>query len=349
MARYVSDSEHTVRQRRRLYTNAEGDREQMGFEHKEELKQLLPDFLDLLEEQGKIESRGEGYYVCPFCNSGDKKNYTAAFHVDGTRYNCFACSEHGDIFDLVAHMEKLPSDWKKHYNRTLKIMRPYLDGNKPKKSREEYIPKFTIPVDYTEYLHKCHSNVAQTDYFSNRGLSREIIDRFNLGYDPKKNLVTIPYNPGCKGYVHRILWNSDNKYCKFGSEIFNIDALYDSSTDALLFGSIDYVFICEGQIDAMSLEEIGLSAIGLGGVNEISKLVEQLKEKPSNKILVLALDNDKAGKRATGKFIEEHAEKELAQKYIVISDLYGKYKDANEFLIADREEFIERMKEIANK
>ena len=64
----------------------------MGFEYKEELKELLPDYLDLLEEQGKIESRGEGYYVCPFCNSGDKKNYTAAFHIDGTRYNCFACT-----------------------------------------------------------------------------------------------------------------------------------------------------------------------------------------------------------------------------------------------------------------
>ena len=194
----------------------------MGFEYKEKLKELLPDYLDLLEEQGKIESRGEGYYVCPFCNSGDKKNYTAAFHIDGTRYNCFACTEHGDIFDLVAHMENLPSDWKKHYNRTLKIMRPYLDGNKPKKSREEYIPKFSVPVDYTEYLHKCHENVAQTDYFSNRGLSQKTIDMFNLGYDAEKNLVTIPYNPDCKGYVDRVLRDSNSKYYKHGNELFNM-------------------------------------------------------------------------------------------------------------------------------
>lgn len=318
----------------------------MGFEYKEELKELLPDYMELLEEQGKIESRGEGYYVCPFCNSGDKKNYTAAFHIDGTRYNCFACSEHGDIFDLVAHMENLPSDWKKHYNRALKIMRPYLDGNKPKKSREEYIPEFTVPVDYTDYLHNCHENVVQTDYFINRGLSQKTIDKFKLGYDPEKNLVTIPYNPDCKGYVHRILWNSDNKYCKFGNEIFNIDALYDSGVDALICGSSDYVFICEGQIDAMSFEEIGLRAIGLGGVNEVSKLIKKLKEKPCNKILVLALDNDKAGRRATGKFIEELAEAELDQRYVVISDLYDEYKDANEFLIADREGFIEKMEKI---
>lgn len=316
----------------------------MGFEYKEELKELLPDYLDLLEDQGKIESRGEGYYVCPFCNSGDKKNYTAAFHIDGTRFNCFSCTEHGDIFDLVAHMENLSSDWKKHYNRTLKIMRPYLDGNKPTKSREEYIPEFTIPVDYTDYLHKCHENVAQTDYFIKRGLSKETIDRFGLGYDAKKNLVTIPYNPNCEGYVDRVLWDGSSKYYKHGNELFNINALYEVGINTWLSGCSDYVFVTEGQIDAMSFVEIGLDAIGLGGVNEVSKLIDQLKNRPSAKILVLALDNDKAGRRATGKFIEELAEAELDQRYIVNSDMYERYKDANEFLVANREGFIEKMK-----
>ena len=320
----------------------------MGFDYKDDLKELLPEYLNLLEEQGKVESRGEGYYVCPFCNSGDKKNYTAAFHVEGIRFNCFACSEHGDIFDLVAHMEKLPDDWKKHYNRALKIMRPYLDGNgnKPIKNQSVKIPEVPKPVDYTEYLHKCHKNVTQTDYFSKRGLSKDIIDRFGLGYDAEKNLITIPYNPDCKGYIHRALWDSDNKYCKHNNEIFNIEALYSEGIDKFIFGNDEYVFITEGQIDAMSFMEIGLDAVGLGGVNEVSKLINQLKSHPCDKILVLALDNDKAGRRATGKFIEELAETELEQKYIVISDLYEKYKDANEYLVADRDGFKERMKEI---
>ena len=322
----------------------------MGFECKEELKELLPDYMELLEEQGKTENRGNDYWTCPFCDSGNKQNNTAAFHINGTKYKCFSCDEGGDIFDLVGYIERLPKgNFIRQYNRTLKIMRPYLDGGKPKKSREMYIPEFTVPVDYIDYLHKCHENVEQTDYFINRGLSREIIDKFNLGYYTEKKVVTIPYNSDCKGYVHRILWDSDNKYCKFGNEIFNINALYDSSIDALLFGNRDYVFICEGQIDAMSFTEIGLDAIGLGGVNEVSKLIQKLKEKPCNKVLVMALDNDKAGKRATGKFIEEVAEVELDQEYIVISDLYGKYKDANEFLVADREGFIERMKTIVSK
>lgn len=321
----------------------------MGFEYKEELKELLPEYMDLLEEQGKTENRGNDYWICPFCGSGDNVHHTAAFHINGTRYKCFSCDAGGDIFDLVAHMENLPSDWKKHYNCTLKIMRSYMNGNKPKQSIEKYIPKFTVLADYTDYLHKCHKNVEQTDYFCNRGLSRELIDRFNLGYDIEKKVATIPYNPDCKGYVHRNLWESDNKYCKFGNEIFNIEALYSEGIDKFFFGNDEYTFVTEGQIDAMSFEEIGLSAIGLGGVNEVSKLINWLKNCPCDRILVLALDNDKAGRRATGKFIEELAEAELDQRYIVISNLYGKYKDANEYLIANKEGFIERMKAIVNK
>lgn len=322
----------------------------MGFQYKEELKELLPDYMEVLEEQGKIENRGEGYYVCPFCGSGDKKNYTAAFHISGTRYKCFSCNEGGDIFDLVGYMENLSQgNFIKNYNRTLKIMRPYLEGNKPVKNQSVKIPEVPKMEDYTEYLHKCHDNVTQTDYFSNRGLSKKIIDRFSLGYDFERNLVTIPYDSDCKGYVDRVLWDGNSKYYKHENEIFNIDALYSEGIDKLLFGNDEYVFITEGQIDAMSFEEIGLSAIGLGGVNEVSKLVEQLKKKSCNKILVLALDNDKAGRRATGKFIEELAETEMNQKYIMISDLYGKHKDANEFLVTDREGFIEKMKEILNK
>lgn len=321
----------------------------MGFEYKEELKELLPEYMDLLEEQGKTENRGNDYWICPFCGSGDNVHHTAAFHINGTRYKCFSCDAGGDIFDLVAHMENLPSDWKKHYNCTLKIMRSYMNGNKPKQSIEKYIPKFTVLADYTDYLHKCHENVEQTDYFCNRGLSRELIDRFNLGYDIEKKVATIPYNPDCKGYVHRNLWESDNKYCKFGNEIFNIEALYSEGIDKFFFGNDEYTFVTEGQIDAMSFEEIGLSAIGLGGVNEVSKLINWLKNCPCDRILVLALDNVKAGRRATGKFIEELAEAELDQRYIVISNLYGKYKDANEYLIANKEGFIERMKAIVNK
>jgi replicative DNA helicase len=306
----------------------------MGFEHKDDLKALLPEYMELLASEGKTEYRGDGYWVCPYCNSGNGQNNSAAFHVDGAKFYCFSCGAHGDIFDLVAHINDLPNDWRKHYNRAMKIMRPYLEDKKDTVVIEKK-PETIQEEDYSIYLSWCHSNVYKTAYFRKRGLSEGIIDRFKLGYDPDKNVVTMPYNASGSGYVHRILWDSTNKYCKFGNEIFNINALYS--------GDSKYIFIAEGQIDAMSLEEIGCSAIGLGGVNEVGKLVDQLKWRPCYKTLVLALDNDLAGRKATARLIEKLAESGFGYPCIYDSRLYGKYKDANEFLIADRDGFKERI------
>lgn len=79
----------------------------MGFELKEKLKQMLPKYLEILEDRGLTEERGNGYWNCPFCHSGDKVKNTPAFHLtnNNTKYSCFSCGAKGDIFDLVEHME----------------------------------------------------------------------------------------------------------------------------------------------------------------------------------------------------------------------------------------------------
>ena len=75
----------------------------MGFEYKNDLKELLPEYLDYLVSKGEIEERGDGFYTCPFCNSGNKQKNTAAFHVNGTRYQCFSFFEHRVLRELDTH------------------------------------------------------------------------------------------------------------------------------------------------------------------------------------------------------------------------------------------------------
>ena len=319
----------------------------MSYEYKDELKSLLPVYLEMLEDEGKTRARGDGYYDCPFCGSGTGVKGTPAFHLIGNSYNCFSCNEQGDIFDLVAYMEGLSDKWPQHYRRTLQIMEPYLD-EKPKtdgrKSRDK--PDVSDKIDYSTYLEQCHKDVYKTSYFNDRGLSDRIIDKFHLGFDGKKNVITIPFNKDYTGYVHRILFKGDNIYIKFGNGLFNVAALYTYGTDAYTRND-QYVFITEGQIDAMSFEEIGYNAVGLGGTNNIEKLIEQLKLRQTEKTLVLAMDNDIPGKKATGRIIVALAESGLNTDYIVVSNLYGRYKDANEFLVANRVGFCERVSNIA--
>lgn len=314
----------------------------MGFEYKEQLKDLLPEYMEVLEEEGLTANRGNGYYDCPICGSGTKEKGTPAFHIRGQKFQCFSCDSRGDIFDLVAYIDGLEGqNWITHYNRTLRIMRPYLDLEKDVNMDTKNIAvEYEEEKDYKPYLQMCHKNISKTSYFINRGLSKEIIDKFMLGYDPKNQVVTIPVTSECKSYVQRSVCG-DKKYYKHGNGIFNIDALYSEGKK--------YIFVAEGQIDAMSFEEVGHDAIGLGGVNGISKLVDRLKEHPCKKTLILVLDNDKAGHRATGKLLEELAEAELNCRYMTDSRFYSKYKDANEFLVSDREEFEKRCKIMAGR
>lgn len=317
------------------------------YENKEELKSLLSTYLELLEDMGMTENRGNDFWDCPFCGSGTGINQTPAFHLlqDGTKYKCFSCGESGDVFDLVRHVENMKgANYPRVYAKTEKIMEPYLGqqlkcSDKTEKSGRQEVKQ---KQDFSKYLRECHSQVFLTEYFHKRGLSDCIIDKFQLGFDSKQNIVTIPYNVGHEGtgYIHRALWQCDKKYIKHGNELFNIDVIRNND--------LDYVFITEGQIDAMSFEEIGYPALGLSGVNEVDRLVDLLVSTGTHKYLILALDNDISGRRATGKIIEILAETELPFHIMTISWMYGKYKDPNEFLVKDRDGFKKQIEKIVS-
>jgi len=51
-------------------------------------------------------------------------------------------------------------------------------------------------------------------------------------------------------------------------QIFNLEAL----------AQLDNVFIVEGEIDALSIEELGFNAMATGGASNTRKLIEAIKE-----------------------------------------------------------------------
>lgn len=142
-------------------------------------------------------------------------------------------------------------------------------------------------------------------------------------------------NPQISIYIEKC--ESDPKH---GNDLFNIDAIRNNESDC--------VFITEGQIDAMSFEEIGYPALGLSGVNEVERLVDLLVSSGTHKYLILALDNDISGRRATGKIIELLAETKLPFHIMAMSWMYGEYKDPNEFLAKDRDRFKKQIEKIVS-
>ena len=95
-------------------------------------------------------------------------------------------------------------------------------------------------------------------------------------------------------------------------------------------------------MDALSIAEAGKKAIALGSVNEINLLVKKLKEDKFENKFILMLDNDEIGKKS-----QEILYTKLKEIGINVekSDILGKYKDPNEFLMKDRKKFISLFQE----
>ena len=173
---------------------------------------------------------------------------------------------------------------------------------------------------------------------------KEVQDKYNIGYDRdfKEGKMKFPIQaiiiPVSKAsYTVRNINNASKfRYTKVGeAAIFNYWELEQNRKDTF--------YIVEGEIDALSIIEAGRKAIALGSVNEVNLLVNKLKEDKFNNKFILMLDNDEKG-----KMWQEILYTKLKEIGINVekNNTLGKYKDANEFLVADRDNFIKALNEL---
>ena len=303
----------------------------------------------------------DGGYVCPVCGNGSGTSGTGVKLIKGQtfRYKCFKCGTSGDVINFyaiehnISNRDAIPQIFEL-YGLDF-ITKKFQSTSAPKRipSKEEIIQsqleKELIANDIilgADHLH-------ETDYFSKRGISHKVAEKYNCGFiekwiHPKKRgdsqilpspRVIIPTSP--ESYVARAI--TDNKIPKMkagNSEIFNID---------ILKTSIQNVVIVEGEFDALSIIEAGNDAIALGSTTNVDKFLNWLKE---NKIqphqpLVLNLDADDAGQKATDKLAAELRKMKI--KFYVINLILKDCKDQNESLMKFREEFLHIVATIPHK
>ena len=207
--------------------------------------------------------------------------------------------------------------------------------------------------NYNGYYKTMRENLtmpAAIEYLSFRGISAEVARQYWLGFDPHwrspqaiRNGKNPPESPrliiptGKGSYVARDtrqqLTDSEKKFAKMkegAAGLFNTAALYNDKESP--------VFVTEGEIDALSLIEIGEQAVGLGSTSNVKKLIEALQEKRTGNTLILCLDNDEAGKKAAGELAEGLQSLNIAY---IRADITGGRKDPNEALTTDRKAFTE--------
>ena len=275
--------------------------------------------------------------------SHDDKHPSMSFDSRRNRCHCFSCGVDYDIFDVVGLETGLTGkELFDHVYRLYNISVDYENSKNQTSSKSIPQPESKTKIDInkksqnenrenlTEFFEKCHVAVEKTDYWKKRGLSKATVDAYNLGYWEEKRRFVIP--TGDFSYNARATWEADKKerYLKPKGqfELFNLKAIPLAEQP---------VFVVEGEFDALSIIEAGGIAVALGSSSNL-RFIEFLKSNRPKYPLILALDNDEAGRAGEAKLSEELTK---IQVDFVDADITFGFKDANEALVEDRESFVQ--------
>lgn len=297
----------------------------------------------------KPDRHGKGF-ICPICGSGKgegRKNAgTGITTKDGVHFTCWTgCFTNSDIIDIIGLQHGLNENDHVHkFEEALRTFgieienptdyRPVPVRETPKEKSNFFLKGKN---NFQEFFRQANQNLGRTNYY--RGISLETLNNFQVGYVEQWRVSEkAPYSPRLiiptyeEGYLARDtrtnLTEQQKPYMKIRQGhvvIYNERALYESN---------EPVFVVEGELDCLSLIDVGGNAVALGSTVNLKKFLSLVKQKPPKQPLIISLDNDEAGQRAAKELSD--GLKEL-RFFSYRQNFPEQHKDANEFLMRDRE------------
>ena len=294
------------------------------------------------------------------------RNPSMSYDKHRQKVHCFSCGADYDTLDLIGIDYGL-SDSKEIFKKAYEIFNIEVENdrqgsgtvahNHPKNEQYTHNNIHTNTytqsreqkeaADFTAYYRECQARITGTDYPQRRGLSEETISRYMLGYDPN-------YSKGTSGAVWKALIiptgkgtyiarNTDEKAEKKsryrkqgGSPIYNKKALANADKP---------IFVVEGEIDTLSIIEVGGAAVGLGSTANWRNFVKLVQKYKPNVPLIISLDNDEDGAKTADEMTAELSRLEIPYYRINIA---GEQKDPNAALMSDREAFTASVRTAEN-
>lgn len=122
--------------------------------------------------------------------------------------------------------------------------------------------------------------------------------------------------------------------------LFNVDALRSKDKP---------IFIVEGEIDALSIMEVGGEAVGLGSTANYRSLVRMVEQIKPVQPLLIVLDNDESGEKTTKELVQALKERNIRHTTL---ELPKEYKDSGQMLATcknDLREFVNASQNIEIK
>ena len=136
----------------------------------------------------KLKKRGKEFIgLSPFKN---EKSPSFTDNDEKEFYHCFSSGEHGNIFDFLMKTKSIGFGEAVKNLAAEAGMQPYRFSNFDQKKDLRFQTYKNIFKDYTNYFNQqlYDQNYQEAlNYLFKRGLKKNIIDEFNLGYVPWKN------------------------------------------------------------------------------------------------------------------------------------------------------------------
>lgn len=269
---------------------------------------------------------------CPI-HGGD--NPTAFSWVkDKGYFRCFThkCEKGGsDIFDFIRKLKKCSFASATNIVKSIIIEDNYSDADQKKLTEEmtfnQFIRGITIKKKSVKAYNPEMLKALQSDwYFTERGLSSEILKEFQVGYCDR---------PGARFYRYAIIpiFNENNILVGFtGRATFDYKAeklpkwnhtehfpasevLFNLNRAKEHIRKLQTAIIVEGPIDVMKLEMAGIkNAVAIFGTSFSTRHRSLLLEHECYD-LILAFDNDPAGINCTNDVIKDNASYFAMSKY----------------------------------
>jgi DNA primase len=241
--------------------------------------------------------------TCPFHKDGQERKPSFGVNGELNKCHCFACGWSGGIEDMISQLYgyqdrgKYGKNWLiKHFNSVEIETRPnlmeVLNGSSNNNSNiannkhsGKYIPESLL--DSYRYIHP---------YMYKRGLTDEIIEEFDIGYDKSRSCLTFPILDLDGNCVFVATRNVSNKFFTLPKDLEK--PIYQAYR--FTNGKYKEAWIVESFLNCLTLWKYGIPSMALIGTG--NKHQYDILSKLPVRSYVLAFDPDNAGYKATQRF-----------------------------------------------
>lgn len=294
---------------------------------------------------------------CPYHNNGQERRPSAGIRKDDGVFHCFACGEIHSLQEVISYcfghtddvVGKFGWQWLLKNFATVQVEERKgveLDFRRNSYSFHGSSSSSSISSDTNDIRFVTEEELDKYRYIHpymyQRGLTDEVIELFDIGYDSATKSITFPVkdvNGNCLFVARRSVKTKFFNYPE-GVEkpLYGLYEYYKDIHDRTYLGKFNGqditsekymlqslpIIVCESMLDALSFWTVGKYAVALNGLGNDLQF-KQLRELPCRKI-ILATDMDERGLAARKRIRMNLQNTKIITEYIFPE---GR-KDANE-------------------